>query len=59
MCPIRPSIRRLNPVLSPYDLTRGGSPFFFPGHADIKEVALYVQDTGTGRLIGIRGDLYH
>src|ERR1700676_5372619 len=26
----------------PYDLTQGGTPFFFHGHADIKEVALYI-----------------
>ena len=36
--------------LLPYDLTRGGL-YFFRGHTDVKELALYVQDTitkGTG-----------
>jgi hypothetical protein len=52
-----------NPVLLPFDLTRGGSLFFFPGHTDVKELALYVQDTiTTGNWsfnVGIRGDLYN
>ena len=33
-----------NPVLLPYDLTRGGSLFAYYGHTDVKELALYVQD---------------
>jgi Carboxypeptidase regulatory-like domain/TonB-dependent Receptor Plug Domain len=52
-----------NPVLAPYDLTRGGSQFFFPGHTDVKELALYVQDTITkgnwSFNVGIRGDIYN
>lgn len=51
-----------NPVLLPVDLTRAGTNFLFRGHADIKEVALYVQDAITkGNWVfnlGIRGDLY-
>jgi Carboxypeptidase regulatory-like domain/TonB-dependent Receptor Plug Domain len=46
----------------PFDLTQGGSLFFFHGHADIKEVALYIQDTITkgnwSFNLGIRGDIY-
>ncbi len=52
-----------NPVLLPYDLTRGGSLFQYNGHADIKEIALYVQDqikAGNWLFnVGIRGDLYN
>ncbi len=33
-----------NPVLLPYDLTRGGRIFGYAGHTDIKELALYAQD---------------
>jgi hypothetical protein len=49
-------------TLLPIDLTRGGAQFGFHGHADVKEIALYVQDTITkGKWsfnLGIRGDLY-
>jgi Carboxypeptidase regulatory-like domain/TonB-dependent Receptor Plug Domain len=52
-----------NPVLLPFDLTRGGSFFHYFGHADIKELALYVQDQiKAGNWVfnlGIRGDLYN
>ena len=52
-----------NPILLPYDLTRGGSLFTFNGHTDVKELALYVQDQitkGNWSLnLGIRGDLYN
>jgi hypothetical protein len=52
-----------NPTLAPYDLTRGGSPYTFNGHTDVKELALYVQDTITkgqwALNLGIRGDLYN
>jgi hypothetical protein len=51
-----------NPDLLPFDLTRGGTLFPFHGHADIKEVALFVQDTITkgpwSINLGLRGDLY-
>ena len=52
-----------NPVLLPYDLTRGGTLFPFVGHTDVKELAMYVQDTITVRNwafnLGIRGDIYN
>jgi hypothetical protein len=56
-----------NPILLPFDLTRGGSLFttqeFFPLHTDVKETALFIQDTiTTGNWsfnVGIRGDLYN
>ena len=52
-----------NSVLLPYDLTRGGSLYHFFGHADIKELALYLQDqVKAGNWVfnlGIRGDLYN
>jgi hypothetical protein len=52
-----------NPILLPYDLTRGGSLYDFLGHTDVKELALYVEDTITWKnwafSLGIRGDLYN
>jgi hypothetical protein len=56
-----------NPTLLPFDLTRGGGLFsthqLFPLHTDVKELALYVQDTITkgnwNFNVGIRGDLYN
>jgi hypothetical protein len=52
-----------SPTLAPYDLTRGGSLFTFNGHTDVKELALYVQDSITkGRWnfsLGLRGDVYN
>jgi len=52
-----------SPTLAPYDLTRGGSLFTFAGHTDVKELALYVEDTVTKGSwvfnLGIRGDLYN
>jgi hypothetical protein len=52
-----------NPVLLPYDLTRGGTLFPFVGHTDVKELAMYVQDTITVKSwafnLGIRGDFYN
>jgi hypothetical protein len=50
-------------TLAPYDLTAGGSYYFNQGHADIKQTALYVQDTITkgpwSFNLGIRGDIYN
>ena len=53
-------------MLAPYDLTRPGSGvglYGYRGHADIKETALYVQDTITLKNLtlnlGLRGDLYY
>jgi Carboxypeptidase regulatory-like domain/TonB-dependent Receptor Plug Domain len=52
-----------NSVLLPFDLTRGGGLFPFNGHADIKQLALYVQDAITvgnwTMNLGLRGDLYN
>ncbi len=49
-------------TLLPFDLTRGGSLFPFHGHTDVKELALYAQDTiseGNWAFnVGIRFDLY-
>jgi hypothetical protein len=49
-------------TLLPFDLTRGGTLFGFRGHADIKEVGLYLQDTITAGNwsfnLGLRGDIY-
>jgi outer membrane receptor protein involved in Fe transport len=44
-------------------LTRGGTPYDFNGHTDVKELALYVRDNitkGNWSLnLGLRGDLYN
>jgi hypothetical protein len=49
-------------ILAASDLTRGGTPFNFHGHTDIKETALYVQDSITKGSwafnLGLRGDIY-
>ena len=48
--------------LLPFDLTRGGTLFPFKGHTDVKEIALYAQDTiSIGHWafnLGVRGDWY-
>jgi len=50
-------------TLLPYDLTQGGGLYVFHGRTDVKELALYLQDTITkGRWslnLGIRGDVYN
>ncbi len=50
-------------MLLPFDLTRGGGLFPFHGHTDVKELALYVQDTITkgnwSFNLGLRGDFYN
>jgi Carboxypeptidase regulatory-like domain/TonB-dependent Receptor Plug Domain len=58
-----------NPVLLPYDLTRGGISYSVQAsapyltHSDVKELALYVEDTITkgpwNFNLGVRGDLYN
>ncbi|HST11259.1 MAG TPA: TonB-dependent receptor [Terriglobales bacterium] len=52
-----------NPVLAPYDLTRGGGLFTFNGHTDAKLLSLYLQDAitkGNWSLnLGLRGDFYN
>jgi hypothetical protein len=51
------------PGLLPFDLTRGGTPFLFHGHTDIKQEALYAQDNvtlGNATLsMGLRFDKYN
>ena len=69
-----PASATFNPILACLDLTRPtpnpadkcatttSTPFLFDGHTDVKEVAMYVQDTitkgGWSFNLGIRGDLY-
>src|SRR5208282_4183019 len=52
-----------NPLLLPYDLTRGGTDYTFNGHTDVKELALYIQDAITvghwSMNLGVRGDIYN
>ncbi len=56
-----------NPVLFPFDLTRGGALFrtasMFPLHTDVKELALYLEDAITkgnwNFNLGMRGDIYN
>ncbi|MGA2354219.1 MAG: TonB-dependent receptor [Terriglobales bacterium] len=52
-----------NPILAPYDLTRGGAPYVFKGHTDVKELALYIQDAISighwSMNVGVRGDVYN
>ncbi len=50
-------------TLAPYDLTAGGQPYHYLGHTDVKELALYAEDTITkgpwSFNLGIRGDFYN
>jgi hypothetical protein len=50
-------------TLAPFDLTAGGTLFGFHGHADVKELALYLQDAITKGSwtfsLGLRGDFYN
>lgn len=52
-----------SPTLLPFDLTRGGGLFSFNGHTDVKELALYAEDTITKGSwsfnLGLRGDIYN
>jgi len=58
-----------NPLLLPYDLSRGGVAYNVRAldppltHTDVKELALYIQDTiakGNWNLnLGLRGDVYN
>lgn len=49
-------------TLVPYDLTTGGQIYNYHGHTDVKELALYAQDTITEGAwvfnLGLRGDFY-
>ncbi len=46
-----------------YDLTRGGAPFHFTAHTDIKQESLYAEDNIHLRqwelMLGLRGDNYN
>jgi len=50
-------------TLAPLDLTTGGSYYVFRGHTDVKELALFMQDTITIKNwsfnLGLRGDVYN
>src|SRR5271170_2394259 len=50
-------------TLLPYDLTQGGGLYPFHGHTDVKELALYAEDSITkGKWafnLGLREDLYN
>ncbi len=50
-------------VLAPYDLTRGGTDYYYFGHTDVKELGMYIDDqikAGNWNFrLGIRGDLYN
>ncbi len=52
-----------NPILTPYDLTRGGSLYAYHGQTDVKQLALYGQDQITAGAwlfnLGLRGDFYN
>ena len=58
-----PSNANFNPLLLPFDLTRGGGLFAFNGHTDVKELGLYLQDAITkgnwNFNLGVRGDIYN
>jgi hypothetical protein len=60
---VDPTLAVGNPVLTPYDLTHGGTYYNFNGHTDVKELALYAEDAITeGNWLfnlGIRGDIYN
>jgi hypothetical protein len=62
-CGVNSANPAYNPVLAPYDLTRGGSEFQYTGHTDVKEIAMYVEDQIKVKQwlfnVGIRGDLYN
>jgi Carboxypeptidase regulatory-like domain/TonB-dependent Receptor Plug Domain len=50
-------------TLLPYDLTQGGAPYSYHGHTDVKQLAIYAQDSitkGNWALnLGLREDLYN
>jgi len=58
-----PASPNFDPNLAPFDLTRGGSLFGFHGHTDVKQLALYVQDSiskGNWNFnLGLRADFYN
>ena len=58
-----PAAATYNPVLAPYDLTRGGTTYTWHGRTDVKQLALYGEDSLTTSNwlfnFGIRGDIYN
>lgn len=50
-------------ILAPYDLTAGGTNYLYRAHTDVKDLALFAQDTITkgpfSISIGLRGDFYN
>ncbi len=58
-----PNDPNYNPALGPYDLTRGGSLYHFNGRTDIKQEAIYLQDSVAFKsftfLLGGRVDNYN
>lgn len=62
-CPAGQQNPNFNPLLAPYDITRGGDFYYYFGHADIKELALYAEDqikAGNWLFnVGLREDLYN
>jgi len=52
-----------DPVLAPYDLTRGGSLYNYQGRANVKELAAFIEDqikAGNWNFnLGLREDLYN
>ena len=52
-----------DPTLLPFDLTRSGTLFRFKGHTDVKQLALYAQDTinvhNWSFKLGLRSDFYN
>jgi hypothetical protein len=61
--PTNPTGGGYNPLLAPYDLTRGGQYFNYVGHTDVKEAGLYAEDqikAGAWNFnLGLRGDFYN
>jgi Carboxypeptidase regulatory-like domain/TonB-dependent Receptor Plug Domain len=50
-------------TLLPYDLTQGGGLYLYHGHTDVKQLALYAQDSISIKNwafnVGLRGDFYN
>ena len=58
-----PTSASYTPILAPYDLTRGGTTYLYHGQTDVKQLALYAQDSITAGgfqvNLGLRGDFYN
>jgi hypothetical protein len=52
-----------NPILAPYDFTRGGNYYLYAGRTDVKELALFAQDQIKAKNwlfnLGLREDVYN